>query len=213
MAKTPELPEVAELPDATPLRAIGENLQRLRTSQGLSYAVLARKAGIGKSTIFNLERGQGNPAIDTLWALARALDTQIGALFVDTAIAGVQVQRRRDAPVLVDGPTRRTTGSHHSGDTSSKTFVSRHLISTRNSRQCELYWVEMRAHSAHDSAGHTPGLIEHVVPFFGEVSITVGASEPVLLFPGDRMTFPAERSHCYQTDDTEATLLSLLEYP
>jgi transcriptional regulator with XRE-family HTH domain len=196
------------------MRAIAENLQKLRKGQEMSLAVLARKAGIGKSTIFNLERAQGNPAIDTLWSLARALDVPIGALFIDTALSDVRVMRRDEAPVLVGEvpyPRGRDGRHHHSAEVSSQTFVSRHLLSTHQGRQCELYWIDMAAASVHASAGHTAGLIEHVVTIRGTVVISVD-NEPIELSAGDRMSFPAERSHRYETADGPAAMLSLLEY-
>jgi XRE family transcriptional regulator, regulator of sulfur utilization len=200
--------------DTLPMRAIAENLQKLRKGQEMSLAVLARKAGIGKSTIFNLERAQGNPAIDTLWSLARALDVPIGALFIDTALSDVRVMRRDEAPVLVGEvpyPRGRDGRHHHSAEVSSQTFVSRHLLSTHQGRQCELYWIDMAAASVHASAGHTAGLIEHVVTIRGTVVISVD-NEPIELSAGDRMSFPAERSHRYETADGPAAMLSLLEY-
>jgi XRE family transcriptional regulator, regulator of sulfur utilization len=200
--------------DTLPMRAIAENLQKLRKGQELSLAVLARKAGIGKSTIFNLERAQGNPAIDTLWSLARALDVPIGALFVDTSLLDVRVMRRHEAPILFDETSRPRAKDgryRHHADIGSPTFVSRHLVSTHPGRQCELYWIDMAAGSLHESAGHTSGLIEHVVPIVGSVVMSVD-NEVVALSAGDRMTFPAERPHSYKTTDEAAALLSLLEY-
>jgi transcriptional regulator with XRE-family HTH domain len=197
-----------------PMRVIAENLQKLRKGQEMSLAVLARKAGIGKSTIFNLERAQGNPAIDTLWSLASALDVPIGALFVDSALLDVRVMRRDEAPVLL-GETSRPRAQdgryRHHADVGSQSFVSRHLVSTHQGRQCELYWIDMTAGASHESAGHTAGLVEHVISMIGPIIVSVD-SEVVSLSPGDRMTFPAERPHRYQTTDRPAALMSLLEY-
>jgi transcriptional regulator with XRE-family HTH domain len=205
---------VRTMTDALPMRAIAENLQKLRKGQELSLAVLARKAGIGKSTIFNLERAQGNPAIDTLWSLARALEVPIGALFVDSALSDVRVMRRDEAPILVgevSHPAARDGRHYDHVGLSSQGFVSRHLLSTHQGRQCELYWIDMTAGAIHESAGHTTGLIEHVVGMAGSVVITVD-NESISLSAGDRMSFPAERSHRYATANGPAALLSLLEY-
>jgi quercetin dioxygenase-like cupin family protein len=69
----------------------------------------------------------------------------------------------------------------------------------------------MTAGAIHESAGHTTGLIEHVVGMAGSVVITVD-NESISLSAGDRMSFPAERSHRYATANGPAALLSLLEY-
>ena len=200
--------------DDLPMKAIAENVQRLRKGQSLSLATLAKKSGVGKSTIFNLERAQGNPAIDTLWSLARALEVPVAALFVDTSLLNIRVMRRHEAPVLVDQGThsRLVDGDYrHHADTGVTTFTSRHLVSTNNGRQCELYWIEMAAGAIHESAGHTAGLIEHVIPTTGSIMISVD-NETITLDPGDRMTFPAERPHSYLTTTEPVELMSLLEY-
>ena len=44
-----------------------------RERAGMSLAELAR-AGLAKSTLSQLESGTGNPSLETLWALAMALD-------------------------------------------------------------------------------------------------------------------------------------------
>jgi transcriptional regulator with XRE-family HTH domain len=52
---------------------VGRNVRRLRTERQLSLGALARRAGLAKQTLANLESGAGNPTIETLLAVARAL--------------------------------------------------------------------------------------------------------------------------------------------
>lgn len=49
-------------------------LARLRKAVGLSQAELARKAGLSRMGLFNLERGEREPTWRTVQALADALD-------------------------------------------------------------------------------------------------------------------------------------------
>jgi DNA-binding XRE family transcriptional regulator len=175
---------------------------------------------LGKATIFNIERGQGNPAIDTLWALARALEVPIGALFIDSDLATIEVLRYKQAPVLSDGHSH---GLEHANggltDTDQQRvspegagFVSRHLVSTRGSRPCELYWVDMAADVTRESEPHTLGIIEHVVPIIGQLNICVGP-DITSLAAGDRITFRADRWHSYETVGHEAKFLVVIDYP
>jgi DNA-binding XRE family transcriptional regulator len=53
---------------------IAKSLVRERLRTGLSLAEIARRAGIAKSTLSQLEAGNGNPSIETLWSLCVALD-------------------------------------------------------------------------------------------------------------------------------------------
>src|SRR5699024_11251271 len=60
---------------------------------------LARRAGIAKSTLSQLESGTGNPSVETLWGLAVALDTPFSRL-VDPPRPHLQVLRSGEAPVV-----------------------------------------------------------------------------------------------------------------
>ena len=63
-----------------PLAVIASSLQRERRRVGLSLAEVARRAGVAKSTLSQLESGTGNPSLETLWALSVALDVPFGQL-------------------------------------------------------------------------------------------------------------------------------------
>ena len=59
---------------ASPLATqIAAALRRERARAGVSLTELARRAGIAKSTLSQLESGSGNPSVETLWALGTAL--------------------------------------------------------------------------------------------------------------------------------------------
>ena len=52
---------------------IAASIRRERDRSGLSLTELAKRAGIAKSTLSQLESGVGNPSVETLWALGVAL--------------------------------------------------------------------------------------------------------------------------------------------
>ena len=53
-------------------------VKRLREKMGISQEKLARLADVSNNTIINIEAGkQGNPTIETLKKIARALNTPI----------------------------------------------------------------------------------------------------------------------------------------
>ncbi|WZB72959.1 helix-turn-helix transcriptional regulator [Achromobacter xylosoxidans] len=63
-----------------PIGLLATALRRERERAGMSLAELARRAGLAKSTLSQLESGTGNPSLETLWALAMALDVQVSRL-------------------------------------------------------------------------------------------------------------------------------------
>ena len=82
-----------------PRVTIAAAVRRERERMGVSSAELARRAGVAKSTLSQLESATGNPSIETLWALAVALDVPFSRL-VDPPSEPVQVIRAGEAPVV-----------------------------------------------------------------------------------------------------------------
>src|SRR6478672_9476973 len=82
-------------PPAAPLAAIAASLRRERERTGLSLTELARRAGIAKSTLSQLESGAGNPSVETLWALGVALGVPFSQL-VEPPPPQVRVVRAGD---------------------------------------------------------------------------------------------------------------------
>ena len=59
--------------DKRTLNAFGRNLRRLRNAKGLSQEALEFDSGLSKNVVGNLERGEANPTLTTIKALAKAL--------------------------------------------------------------------------------------------------------------------------------------------
>jgi transcriptional regulator with XRE-family HTH domain len=84
---------------SAPLEVIAASLRRERERVGLSLSELAKRAGIAKSTLSQLESANGNPSVETLWALGVALDVPFSRL-VDPPVPRVQVIRAGEGPAI-----------------------------------------------------------------------------------------------------------------
>src|SRR6266705_4629316 len=96
------------------------NLRRLRRSGGLSAVELARRAGLARATLTQLEAGGGNPTLETLYALANALDAPLAELIAEPKAAALpRVLRRgegmRVAGVAVEAWLLATISDHGGG--------------------------------------------------------------------------------------------------
>ncbi|MFJ8604429.1 helix-turn-helix domain-containing protein [Streptomyces shenzhenensis] len=60
---------------------VGGKIRRARLAWGLSLNELSRLASVAKATLAQLERGQGNPTLETLTALATHLGVPLTELF------------------------------------------------------------------------------------------------------------------------------------
>jgi transcriptional regulator with XRE-family HTH domain len=186
------------------MRPIARNLRRLRLQRELSLSGLARAAGVAKATVWKIERGDGNPSVDTLWALAEALAVPFASLFSETDGPSIEILRFEEAPLV----SRAARGSAaHEG----RGFETRHLLSRHARGELELYWLDLEAGAKRDARPHATGVIEHVVVTSGRIDVGVEENSTVLC-AGDRMTFPADRPHHYHALDGPARAFVLLDY-
>ena len=74
------------------VRTVAANVRALRTAAGLTLPELAERSGLGRSTLAQLESGRANPSVETLWAIAAALEVPFGRL-VEPAAPPVRVVR------------------------------------------------------------------------------------------------------------------------
>ena len=175
--------------------ALARSLKRARLERAISIAELARQSGVSKATLSGLERGAGNPSIDTVWALARALNVPFGDLF-DVGDDVIQVRRIEDARIV----------------TEEDGFVGRQLLTRHGRGAIELYVLDLAAGARRNATAHSPNVLEHVVVVSGTAEVGPD-DEPTRLAAGDCLTFSADRAHHYHALGGPARLLSLTDYP
>ncbi len=72
--------------DSAALAAFGQAVRAARMSREISQEVLADQAGIDRSYIGGIERGEHNVALINIEKIAKALDLKISALMLDAKI-------------------------------------------------------------------------------------------------------------------------------
>jgi transcriptional regulator with XRE-family HTH domain len=166
---------------APPLATIAASLRRERERVGISIAELARRAGVAKSTLSQLEAGTGNPSIETLWSLGVALGVPFSRL-VEPPVPSVRVVRAGEGPRLASDQadflgTLLSAGSPHA--------------------RRDIYVMELEPGKPREADAHIPGSMEHVVVGAGRLR-TGPAGEAVEVGPGDYISFPGDVPHYYQ---------------
>ena len=101
------------------LRArLGERVRALRQARGWTQEVLGERAAISYKFIGQIERGDGNPSIETLQRLTTALDVDVTDLFGGSAavvreseytLTADELTRVRQALGSADGILERLT--------------------------------------------------------------------------------------------------------
>jgi transcriptional regulator with XRE-family HTH domain len=175
-----------------PLAAIAAALRRERERAGLTLSEVARRAGVAKSTLSQLEAGTGNPSIETLWALGVALGVPFSQL-VDPPAAQVRVVRAGERPAIAAAEAD---------------FVATLLAAGTPNTRRDLYVMALEPGSVRAAQPHIPGSVEHVVVAAGRLR-TGPVEEPIDLEPGDYASFRGDTAHRYEAlaDGTWAVLV------
>ncbi|MGP3536166.1 helix-turn-helix domain-containing protein [Microbacterium sp. RD1] len=172
---------------------IGAALRREREAHALSVSELARQAGVSKATVSQLESGGGNPSVETLWALATAMDIPFSTFVDDGA----------HAPTLVraaDGGGIRSA---------SAPYLATLLSASPHRARRDIYLITAEPGEPRRSAPHSPGTIEHVILASGAARVGP-AGEPFTLSPGDYLSYPGDAPHVFEAlvPGTRAVLIS-----
>ncbi|EHR60757.1 helix-turn-helix domain-containing protein [Saccharomonospora cyanea] len=174
-----------------PLAAIAASLQRERQRAGLSLTELARRAGIAKSTLSQLESGTGNPSVETIWALSTALDISFTQL-VEPVRPRVQVVRAGEGPRF----------SAERAD-----YVATLLSPAPPHTRRDVYLIQAEPDRPRESDPHMPGIVEHIVLCSGRALVGL-LDDPVELKPGDYVAYPGDLPHVFKA--LEAQTMAVL---
>ncbi|MEM7067637.1 MAG: helix-turn-helix domain-containing protein [Pseudomonadota bacterium] len=177
-----------------PNELVANAIAREREQAGLSLSALALRAELAKSTLSQLEAGKGNPSIETLWAIASALDVPLSFLFENTTPHSQVI--------------RASEGVELSSDVSGDSAVL--LAKCPPAARRDLYRVNMNGGQKRKSRPHPRGTIEHV--FISEGVVRLGPLQALeTLNPGDYYRFPADTEHTYESLSETARLLIVME--
>ncbi|MBF6357769.1 helix-turn-helix transcriptional regulator [Nocardia higoensis] len=188
--------QVAGAVPAAPQEIIARSLRRERARAGLSLSEVAQRAGIAKSTLSQLESGNGNPSIETLWALCVALDMPFSRL-LDPPRPAVQVIRAGEGPVVAaEQSDYRAT-----------------LLSAgpANARR-DVYRITAEPGRARVSQPHTAGVIEHILLAAGRARVGP-ADEPIELHAGDYISYPGDAGHVFEALESGTWATMVVETP
>jgi transcriptional regulator with XRE-family HTH domain len=177
-----------------PTELVANAIGRERERAGLSLSALAIKADLAKSTLSQLEAGKGNPSIETLWAIASALEIPFSFLFENTTT---------DSQLIRTGE-----GAELSSDSSKFSTVLLDKCPPKNRR--DLYRIHLMRGSVRKAQAHPKGTIEHAFVSDGLVRLgPSGGTEEINC--GDYFRYRADAAHSYEAISETATILLIME--
>jgi XRE family transcriptional regulator, regulator of sulfur utilization len=161
---------------------LARNLVNLRRTRGLTQDMLARDAGVPRSTIANLESGEGNPSLAVLVKVAQAL-----AVPIDELLASPRAMVRHWS---ADEVTLRTKGRG----------VSLRPLVPEPVPDSLMEVMDFAPGAMMGGTPHLPGTREFFSCIEGRVRITV-AGDAFEVGTGEVLAFPGNLPHSYQNTD------------
>jgi transcriptional regulator with XRE-family HTH domain len=174
---------------------VSMSLRRERSKAGLSLTEVARRAGLAKSTLSQLENGTGNPSLETLWALGTALGVPLSRL-IDPPPRDIQLIRAGEGSVM--------RAAHDS-------YQAAMLASCPPGARRDVYRVTAEPGAGHLASAHTAGTVEHVILGTGRALVGPegGAVE---LGPGDYLRYPGDVPHVFDAMEPGTLGVFIMEH-
>ena len=177
---------------------LGARLKEARGNIGLSLDALSSLAGVSKSMLSQIERGESSPTVATLWNLTQALNVDFaGLLDVEAQSRGpiLELVRAEQTPVIM---------SKGSG------CQIRILSAPESVGTLETYDLQFKLDGRLESEPHSAGCVESLTVFDGELIVTTdGVSETVQR--GDTIRYLADKPHSIIANNTQSRAVLIVK--
>jgi len=175
---------------------LANNLQKVRDDRNLSLDKLAEMTGVSKSMLRQIEIGQSNPTIATIWKIANGLRLPFTTLLKEQTQTISLKSFKEDVPLT--------------GETEGYRLFP--LIPFNPERAFETYFVEIDPGTKLDAEPHQGNAEEHVFVLQGQIDISV-TNETFTVGHEQFISFQADCEHCYRNVGEEtAVAIMLISY-
>lgn len=171
------------------------NLKRIREEKKLSLDKVAKMTGVSKSMLGQIERGESNPTITTVWKIANGLKVSFTSLLNQKGSDTVIVTKEDVEPLIEDN------GKY-------KLYP---FFPYEDGRRFEVYKVEIEKGGYLSAEPHGEKTHEFITVFDGEITIRVD-DEEYKVKKGNSIRFRADKPHAYHNSGDELTRVSMVIY-
>ncbi|MCQ6557970.1 helix-turn-helix domain-containing protein [Paenibacillus mendelii] len=174
---------------------LANNLKKLRELQRLSLDKVAEMTGVSKTMLGQIERGESNPSIGTVWKIANGLKVSFTTLINEPQSDTVMVYKNEIQTLKEDN----------------ERFVLYPFFPYEEGRRFEMYSIEMKKGAFLSSEPHREGTQEFLTVFDGELTVRVN-NEEYTVIAGDSIRFRADRPHAYHNSGHSLVRISMVIY-
>ncbi|RKD30017.1 helix-turn-helix domain-containing protein [Thermohalobacter berrensis] len=159
---------------------IGKKLNHLRKKKGYSLSELEEISGISKSMLGQIERGESNPTIKTLWKIAKSLNVNF-SFFIDEDTSTIgKITPESIVPIKEKENMYRVYP----------------LVPFNKDKGFEIYMIEIEPGYSYKTGPHNIGVEEYAIVSEGILEVTVD-DEKITAKEGEIIYFKADKTHIY----------------
>ncbi|MDT8716846.1 helix-turn-helix domain-containing protein [Clostridium sp. 19966] len=165
---------------------IGNRLKEIRSGRQLSLDETAKLTGVSKGMLNQIERGQSNPTVSTLWKIATGLKVSF-SLFMDEQQEELKVITQNDIEPIIEEENKM------------KLYP---IFPFDANRGFEILTIELEIGCKHISTPHNEGVEEYIIVTEGEMEVSIG-NKKYGLKKGNSIKFMANIPHEYRNAGNE----------
>ncbi|MBB6449180.1 transcriptional regulator with XRE-family HTH domain [Geomicrobium halophilum] len=174
---------------------VGQNLQRLRKRRGLTFERIALATGVSKGMLYQIEKGETQPTVTTVWKIATGLNVSFSSLIKQDDRV-VSVVERKEFPDLEEDEGR------------CRLFL---IFPFDPETQFELYTMILSPGANYLSLPHHEGVREYISVTSGELHMMID-QDSYMLNEKKSLQFMATVPHQYENLTNTETRLQVLMY-
>lgn len=174
---------------------IAENLKRLREDRKLSLDNVAKLSGVSKSMLGQIERGEVNPTVSTVWKISNGLKISFTQLMSRPEATIEIIDKSEIQPLVEDNGKIRNFP----------------VFPYDSTRRFEMYSLEIDSGGKLDAEAHPQGTEEFITVFSGGITISIN-NENFIVTTGNSIRFKADSPHGYKNTGRGICTLSMVIY-
>lgn len=174
---------------------VAQNLKRMRDEKKLSLEKVADLTGVSKTMLSQIERGESNPTISTVWKIANGLKTSFTSL-IDRQQPDTVILHKDDVAQMAEDNGR---------------YRIYPFFPYEDGRRFESYMIEIEEGGSLSAEAHSEGTQEFITVFDGALTVRVG-DEEYTVSNGSSIRFKSDRPHAYYNHNHGLVRLNMVIY-
>ena len=173
---------------------VSENIKRIRQEKNLSLGDLAKLSDVSKSMLAQIERGEGNPTLSTLWKIANGMQVSFNTLISQPKLPYKVTKIAEIEPILdMNGELKN------------------YSLFSDIENNFSVYQIEVGKKNSWILEAHLHGTAEFVIVIQGTLEIKL-EEKTFILKKGENLWFKADVPHSYCNLDEGTTIFHNILY-